>query len=115
MHTFNEKEKVGILREIMGASSPRIVAAFHDSDLLLAARKYARLNDEFHVHLVEAALYATLNERAILVGAFLEYFRGLLVEVVSKDSISRELPDHSGLSEFVTLGTVFADLEGATA
>jgi hypothetical protein len=77
MRTFNEKEKGGILREIMEASSSRIVAAFQDSDLLLDARKYARLNDEFHVHLVEAALYATLNERALLVGAFLEYFSGL--------------------------------------
>jgi len=115
MHTFNEKQKGGILREIMEASSPRIVAAFHDSDLLLAARKYARLNDEFHVHLVEAAIYATLNERALLVGAFLEYFRALLVEVVCKDSIPRELPEHSGLSEFVMLGTIFSDLEGAMA
>jgi len=113
MQTFNEKEKGRILQEIMGSSLSGIVAAFQDSDLLLSARKYARLNDEFHIHLVEAAIYATLNERAILVGAFLEHFRCLLVEIVCKDSIPRELPEHSGLSEFVTLGTLFADLESA--
>ena len=115
MKTFTTSERKGIIREILEAEYPRIIAAFNDSDLLLAVRKYARLNDPFHVHLVEAAIHGSLDERLHLVKAFFEHFRQLLVEVVWKDPIPRDLPEDSGLAEFVLLGTLYLDIVGETA